>query len=151
MASDSNSPEGYIAALDPVRAAAIATLRSTINASLPAGFQESMGYGMIGWVVPHARYPKGYHCNPELPLPFLSIASQKHFVGFYHMGLYADPELLDWFQKAHAAAVPTKLDMGKSCVRFKRMDRIPFELIGDLVSRMSVVDWIARYEASFVR
>jgi uncharacterized protein YdhG (YjbR/CyaY superfamily) len=149
MKSEATSPEAYIAELAPDRAEAIARLRATINASLPAGFEEGMGYGMIGWHVPHSLYPAGYHCTPELPLPFLSIASQKNFVAVYHMGIYTDPQLLAWFQTAYAAVVPTKLDMGKSCMRFKRMDRIPYELIGELVSSMSPQDWIVRYEAAF--
>ena len=149
MKSEATSPEAYIAELAPDRAEAITRLRATINASLPAGFEEGMSYGMIGWYVPHGLYPAGYHCTPELPLPFLSIASQKNFVAVYHMGIYTDPELLAWFQAAYAAAVPTKLDMGKSCMRFKRVDRIPYELIGELVSKMSPQDWIERYEAAF--
>lgn len=149
MKSDATSPEGYLAELAPDRAEAISRLRATINDHLPSGFEEGMAYGMIGWSVPHSLYPAGYHCTPELPLPFLSIASQKNFVALYHMGLYTDPELMAWFQAAYAEAVPTKLDMGKSCMRFKRMDRIPYELIGELVSKMTPEAWIERYEAAF--
>ena len=110
-----------------------------------------MSYGMLGWVVPHSLYPAGYHCSPELPLPFLNLASQKNFIALYHMGIYADDKLLAWFQEAYAQAIPTKLDMGKSCIRFKRMDRIPFDLIGELASKMSPSDWIGMYEKSFGR
>lgn len=110
-----------------------------------------MSYGMIGWVVPHSLYPAGYHCSPELPLPFMSVASQKNFVALYHMGIYADNALLEWFQSAYADAVPTKLDMGKSCIRFKRVDRIPFDLVGELAAKMTPDEWISRYESAFRR
>jgi len=110
-----------------------------------------MSYGMIGYVVPHSIYPAGYHCAPELPLPFLSIASQKQFIGFYHMGVYADPELLAWFQHAYGLLGLRKLDMGKSCIRFKKWEEMPFELLGDLVSRVTVSDWIATYESKLKR
>lgn len=149
MKSEATTPDAYVASLPEDRAAAIQRLRDEINANLPAGFSEEISYGMLGWVVPHRLYPAGYHCTPELPLPFLSVASQKNFVALYHMGMYADESLLNWFQVEYAKIVPTKLDMGKSCVRFKRMDRIPFELIGELASKMSPQDWIQRYESAF--
>ena len=112
----------------------------------PAGFNEELNYGMPGWVVPHSLYPGGYHVNPKLPLPFASIASQKNFIGFYHMGVYANPELLAWFKEEYGKRCKYKLDMGKSCVRLKRMDDIPFDLIGELMSRITVNDWISAYE-----
>lgn len=151
MRSEATTPEDYIAELPEERASAISRLRETINASLPEGFQEGMGYGMIGWAVPHSLYPAGYHCTPELPLPFMSIASQKNFIALYHMGMYADPELLSWFQAEYAQSVETKLDMGKSCVRFKKTANIPFKLIGALAQKMTPEDWIACYEKSFKR
>lgn len=151
MKSGATTPEQYIAELPTDRAQAISRLRDTINASLPKGFQEGMGYGMIGWSVPHSTYPAGYHCTPELPLPFLSIASQKHFIAVYHMGIYADSDLLRWFQDQYAETVPSKLDMGKSCIRFKKPENIPFELIGKLVEKMTPADWIQLYEGSFRR
>jgi hypothetical protein len=101
---------------------------------------------MIGFVVPHEIYPNGYHCDPKLPLPFANIASQKNFIGFYHMGIYANPELLEWFVKEYPKHSDTKLDMGKSCVRFKKMDKIPYDLIGKLMRKMSVDNWIKLYE-----
>jgi len=110
-----------------------------------------MSYGMIGYVVPHSLYPAGYHCSPELPLPFMSIANQKHFIGFYHMGLYANPELMDWFVASYDALNLRKLDMGKSCIRFKKWNEIPMDLIGELVRRVSTEDWIATYESAFKR
>lgn len=108
-----------------------------------------MSYGMIAYVVPHSIYPKGYHCNTKLPLPFMSFASQKNSVNFYHMGIYAKPELLNWFTSEYTKHCTSKLDMGKSCMRFKKIEQIPFELIGQLVQKMSVEDWIKCYEANF--
>ena len=106
---------------------------------------------MIGYVVPHSIYPAGYHCDPKLPLPFLGLASQKNNISFYHMGIYADPKLLDWFTKNYAKEVTSKLDMGKSCIRFKKPEQIPFKLIGELVSKMTVKDWIALYEKNYLK
>ena len=121
-------------------------LRKVILTNLPKGFDEQLNYGMIGYVVPHDIYPDGYHCDPKLPLPFANIASQKNFIGFYHMGIYANKRLLEWFVKEYPKHCDTNLDMGKSCVRFKKMDKIPYELIGRLMHKMSVNDWIKLYE-----
>ena len=121
-------------------------LREAILTNLPNGFDEQLNYGMIGYVVPHDIYPGGYHCDPKLPLPFANIASQKNFIGFYHMGIYANPGLLEWFVKEYPKHSDAKLDMGKSCVRFKKMDKIPYDLIGKLMRKMSVNDWIKLYE-----
>ena len=121
-------------------------LRKCIVENLPKGFEETMSYGMIGYVVPHAIYPGGYHADPDLPLPFLNIASQKNHIAFYHSGLYANPEIKEWFVKAYKAQVPTKLDMGKSCIRFKNPERIPYKLLGELCRKISVSDWILLYE-----
>ncbi len=106
---------------------------------------------MIGYVVPHSIYPDGYHCLPELPLPFVNIASQKNFIALYHMGLYADPEILDWFVSEYPKHSERKLDMGKSCIRFKKPEQIPFDLIGELMQKISVDDWIAAYEKNIKR
>ena len=103
---------------------------------------------MPAYVVPHSKYSDGYHCDPKLPLPFINIASQKNFIAFYHMGIYSDPELLKWFIDEYPKYVKTKLDMGKSCVRFKKMDQIPYKLLGELVSKMTPDDWIDKYESS---
>ena len=146
MQSKATTPDGYIAEIPEDRQKAFTKLRSVIKKSLPKGFSETMGYGMMGWVVPHSKYPAGYHCNPKDPLPFMGIASQKHFIAVYHMGIYADPTLLKWFTAAHAKASPKKLDMGKSCIRYKKPDDIPFELIGELASKMTPDEWIAMYE-----
>ena len=124
-------------------------LRNVIKDNLPKGFQEQMSYGMLGYVVPHSIYPNGYHCNPKLPLPFINLASQKNFIALYHMGIYANKNLLDWFVVEYPKHFKTKIDMGKSCLRFKKMDDIPFEFIGELVKKMSVQDWISVYENAF--
>ena len=124
-------------------------LRKVIIQNLPKGFEETISYGMLGYVVPHSIYPAGYHCDTKLPLPFLSIASQKNFIAVYHMGIYADQKLLNWFVEEYPKHSKTKLDMGKSCIRFKKMDQVPVELIGELASKMSVEDWIGIYERAF--
>ena len=126
-------------------------LMKTIRENIPKGFSEELSYGIPAWVVPHSLYPKGYHCSPELPLPFVSIASQKNFIALYHMGIYATPELLDWFMKEYPKHSKRKLDMGKSCIRFKKMDDIPFEIIGDLMKKMNPKEWMEKYENAFVR
>ncbi|MBP9794259.1 MAG: DUF1801 domain-containing protein [Flavobacterium sp.] len=124
-------------------------LRNVILKNIPEGFQEGMGYGMIGYAVPHALYPAGYHCNPKDPLPFAALASQKNFIAFYHMGIYANPELLHWFTSEFPKHSKKKLDMGKSCIRFKKPEDIPFELIGELMQKITVPDWINTYETVF--
>ena len=126
-------------------------LIETIRENIPKGFSEELSYGIPAWVVPHSLYPKGYHCSPELPLPFVSVASQKNFIALYHMGIYATTELLDWFVKEYPKHSKRKLDMGKSCIRFRKMDDIPFELIGDLMKKMNPKEWIEKYESAFVR
>ena len=146
MKIDASSPDDYIRQLPDDRKLVISKLRSTILEHLPPGFAETMSYGMISYVVPHSRYPAGYHCDPKQPLPFMSNASQKNFISFYHMGIYASEPLMDWFLDAWNSAGLKKPDMGKSCVRFKKPELIPFELLGDLAGKMSVADWIALYE-----
>ncbi|MEY3500876.1 MAG: hypothetical protein RL308_2545 [Bacteroidota bacterium] len=146
MQSNSTSPQEYIDSLPEDRKSSVEKLRQVILNNLPEGFQEVMGYGMLGYVVPHQIYPDGYQCNPKLPLPFMNVASQKNFVSLYHMGIYANPDLLNWFSVEYSKRVNTKIDMGKSCIRFKKMDQIPFELIGELVRKISVEDWIFCYE-----
>ena len=117
-----------------------------ITKNLPKGFAEGMGYGMLGWSVPHSLYPPGYHCDPKQPLPFLGIASQKNFIALYHMGIYSDPKLLKWFTDEYPKHCKRKLDMGKSCIRLKYMDDIPYKLIGELASKMTPQEWITTYE-----
>lgn len=146
MQSKATTPDEYIAALPENRKPAMERLRSIFLENIPKGFKEEMSYGMLGYVVPFSIYPNGYHCDPKLPLPFISLASQKNFIALYHMGIYSDPELLNWFVEEFPKHSKQKLDMGKSCIRFKKMDQIPFELIGELLSKMSVEDWISTYE-----
>ena len=146
MQSKATTVDAYVAELPADRQKAITKLRSVIKKNIPKGFKETMGYGNMGWVVPHSIYPAGYHCNPKDPLPFMGIASQKNFIAVYHMGIYSSPELLKWFTAAHAKASPKKLDMGKSCIRYKKPEDIPFELIGELASKMSADEWITLYE-----
>ena len=144
-----NSVQNYIDNLPEERRTIIVNLRKVISENLPNGFEECMNYGMRGYVVPKSLYPKGYHCSPELPLPFLNIASQKNSVNIYHMGIYADEKLLKWFQEEFLKYSKKKLDMGKSCIRFKKAEDIPYELIGELANKMSPQDWIERYESVF--
>lgn len=148
MQYKADSVEEYLKAIPEERRPVMEKLRETIVSNLPKGFQEGISYGMIGWVVPHSTYAPGYHCDPKLPLPFMSIASQKNFVALYHMGVYADKKLYDWFVAEYPKHVKTKLDMGKSCIRFKKPENIPFELIGELVSKMTPQQWIDLYEAN---
>ncbi|MDO5655157.1 MAG: DUF1801 domain-containing protein [Flavobacteriaceae bacterium] len=144
-----NSVQEYLENIPDDRKESFLKLFETIQKNIPEGFEPEMSYGMIGWVVPHRLYPAGYHCKPELPLPFLSIANQKNFIAIYHMGIYANKELYDWFTESYASQVKTKLDMGKSCIRFKKPDQIPFELIGELATKMTPENWIDVYEKAF--
>lgn len=146
MRSNAKTPLAYIAGLSKERRPAILRLRETVLKNLPKGFEECMNYGMLGYVVPHSIYPGGYHCSPELPLPFMNLASQKNFIGVYHMGIYADKNLLDWFVREYPKHCKRKLDMGKSCIRLKYMDDIPYELIGNLCTRITVEEWVDLYE-----
>ncbi len=149
MQSKASTPDKYVAELPADRQAAMHELRKVIKKNIPKGFKEEMSYGMIGFVIPHSIYPDGYHCDPKLPLPFLAIASQKNFIAVYHMGIYADPKLLKWFTTEFSKHSNLKLDMGKSCMRFKKPDQIPFKLIGELAGKMTTKDWISLYENAF--
>ena len=146
MTSNANTPEEYINELPEDRKEVVLKIISTIEKNLPKGFEAGIGYGMLSYHVPFSLYPNGYHCNPKLPLPFINIGSQKNFVGLYHMGIYAQKELLNWFVDECPNHSKRKLDMGKSCIRFKRMDDIPYNLIGELVSKMTPQNWIEVYE-----
>lgn len=141
----------YLDTADSEKSEALHKLRATILDNLPEGFDEQINYDMLGYVVPHELYPSGYHCDPSLPLPFLNLAVRKNNISFYHMGLYADRELLDWFVSEYPKHSKRKLDMGKSCIRFKKMDDIPYELIGELVTRMTPGEWISVYEKEVKR
>jgi len=148
MTSKATTPEQYIKELPAERREPITKLRETILENLPKGFKEVMSYGMPGYVVPHEIYPGGYHCDPKLPLPFINIASQKNFISLYHMGIYANPALLKWFTTEYAKHSQSKLDMGKGCIRFKKPEHIPYKLIGELIKKISVKDWIKTYETN---
>ena len=149
MQSKATTPEQYLSELPEDRKEAMLKLRNAIKENLPQGFEEVISYGMLGYVVPHSIYPSGYHCNPKLPLPFINLASQKNFIALYHMGIYANKNLESWFDSEYPKHVKTKLDMGKSCIRFKKMDDIPFDFIGELATKVSVEDWISNYEKAF--
>ena len=151
MQSIAKTPQAYVDSLPEERKVAIEKMRQAIKETLPKGFEEVMCYGMLGYVVPHSLYPKGYHCDPKLPLGFISLASQKNFVALYHMGIYAKPELLDWFVGEFPKHSKSKLDMGKSCIRFKKINDIPYELISELASKMTAQDWIDCYESAFIK
>ncbi|NVN16740.1 DUF1801 domain-containing protein [Muricauda sp. HICW] len=146
MTIDAKSPDEYIAKLPVERQEAVSKLRDTVKQNLPTGFEECINYGMIGFVVPHSMYPDGYHVDPTLPLPFINIASQKNFVALYHSGIYADPNVHDWFVSEYPKHVKTKLDMGKSCIRFKNINTIPYQLIAALCQKITPQEWIALYE-----
>lgn len=141
------TPAEYLASLPADRKSTLTKMHKAIVANLPKGFVACINYGMIGYVVPHSLYPAGYHCSPELPLPFMCIASQKSHIALYHMGIYMDPALLKWFTDEHKKASPKKLDMGKSCTRYKKPEDVPLELIGKLARKMTPKQWVALYEA----
>ena len=149
MISKAKSPAEYLNEVPSDRLVAVEKLRNTILENLPIGFEEGMSYGMIGYYVPHSIYPNGYHCDTKLPLPFMSFASQKNSINFYHMGIYANKDLYEWFVSEYSIFSKKKLDIGKSCMRFKREEDIPYQLIGQLVQKVSVQNWIETYESAF--
>ena len=151
MQYEANTPDEYIAQVPEERQAIMQKLRKTIKNNLPKEFEEGMNYKMIGYYVPHSIYPKGYHCDASLPLPFMNIASQKNSINFYHSGIYAKKELYDWFVAQYPNHSKRKLDMGKSCIRFKKIEEIPFDLIAELCRKMTVKQWIDIYEANIKR
>lgn len=151
MTIDAQTVEEYLSKIPEDRKEAISKLRDTIKENLPNGFEEGINYKMIGFYVPHSIYPNGYHCDPKLPLPFINIASQKNFIALYHSGIYADQKLLDWFVGEYPKYVKTKLDMGKSCIRFKKVENIPYELIAQLCQKMTVDNWTSLYEKNVKR
>lgn len=151
MQSTAKTTEEYLASLPEDRKEAMEKLRKVVLDNLPKGFEEGMAYGMLGYAVPLSLYPAGYHCTPNTPLPFLSIASQKNFIGFYHMGMYSDKELYNWFTEEFPKHSKYKLDMGKSCVRFKKIEAIPYDLIAELVQKITPEKWIDIYESQIKR
>lgn len=149
MISTATSVEAYLKEVSEDKKETIIQLRNCVLQNIPKGFKEQMIYGSIGYVVPHSLFPAGYHCDPKLPLPFINIAAQKNFIAIYHMGIYVNQKLLNWFLEEYSNVSKKKLDMGKSCMRFKKSEDIPFQLIEQLVRKISVQDWISLYQNSF--
>lgn len=141
----------YVEQLAEDRKGPFQKLMSVVSDNLPKGFEADFIYKMPAFVVPKSMYPNGYHCSPELALPFINVASQKNFIALYHMGIYADKELLDWFVAEYPKHCKYKLDMGKSCIRFKKMEDIPYELIAELMKKITPESWIEVYEKSLIR
>ena len=148
MQSKAVTPQQYLDELPDDRKEPINKLRQQILDNMPKGMEEQMNYGMLGYVIPHSVYADGYHCDPKLPLPFMNLASQKNFIGVYSMVLYSKKELYDWFTREYAKRCKYKLYMGKSCIRLKKVEDIPFELIGELTAKISAKEWIDIYETS---
>lgn len=146
MKTPAKTVNDYLNELPEERKTAFLKLRDCILNAIPMGFEEQISYGMLGYVVPHSIYPNGYHCNPKLPLPFISIGSQKNCIVLHHLGIYANPKLLEWFTSEYPKHGNKKLDMGKGCIRFKKMDQIPFDLISELAGKITVDEWIECYE-----
>jgi Domain of unknown function (DU1801) len=145
MKSSATTVEEYVQGLPADRRTAISSVRRVILANLPKGYVECMSYGMIGYVVPHSLYPAGYHCNPKLPLPLANLGSQKNHMALHVMTIYGDPATEQWFRKTWSAT-GKKLDMGKCCVRFQKLEDVPLDVIGQLIARVPVKDYIARVE-----
>lgn len=151
MQSAAGTVPEYLDSLTEERRAIIEPVRAVILANLDSGYSEAMQYGMIGYGVPHSVFPAGYHCDPAQPLPFAALASQKNHVSLYLMGLYvgntADKETQEvlWFRQAWANAGKKTLDMGKSCVRFKRLEDVSLDVIGEAIRRMPASLYIERY------
>jgi hypothetical protein len=145
MQSKAHTVKEYIKSLPQDRAKAIEAIRKVLKENLPKGFEETMQYGMISYVVPHKLYPSGYHCNPKDALPFVSLASQKNFLALYHMAVYQGA-LHDWFVEEWKKGSDKKLDMGKSCIRFKKFEDVPLKLIGELAGKITPAEWIRIYE-----
>jgi hypothetical protein len=148
MQIQADTPDHYIDLLPEDRKEPISKLRKAVLDNLPEGFVETIGYGMLGYVVPHSLYPAGYHCDPKLPLPFINIASQKNHISMYHMGIYSNKELLEWYLNEYEKVFHTKPEMGKGCLKFKKLNLIPYQLIGELASKISVAEWINYYETN---
>ncbi|HQE13264.1 MAG TPA: DUF1801 domain-containing protein [Flavipsychrobacter sp.] len=149
MKASGNTVEEILTNLPEDRKEPFNKLHEVIISNLPKGFEAAISYGGLGYVVPHSIYPDGYHCKPIEPLPFAGLASQKNSINFYHMGIYADPKLYAWFVEEYPKHTKQKLDIGKSCIRFKKMNDIPYQLIGELMTKMSVKDWIQLYETNY--
>ena len=141
--------QSYFEQLPRERKAPMEKIRKVLLENLPEGFEEGFGYGMPSYVVPLTAYPAGYHCRADTPFGFMSLVSQKNFIALHHLGMYADPELTAWFTAEYPKYSKAKLDMGKGCIRFKKMDDIPYDLIALLAKKISPKQWIACYEKIF--
>lgn len=148
MQSKATTVDQYLAELPDDRQEPMSKLHQVVLENIGPGTELQMNYGMIGYVIPHSKYPDGYHCNPKDPLPFINLGSQKNFIALYHCGIYAHEGLMEWFVGEYPKYVKSKLDMGKSCIRFKKMDQIPYPLIAELIAKMNADDWIDIYEAN---
>ena len=146
-----SSIETYLNSLSKDRKESVQKIIKVVEDNIPFGYSKIMNYNMPSFVIPHSIYPDGYHVTPVLPLPFIGVASQKNHIGFYHMGLYANPKLLDWFISEYPKYCKSKLDMGKSCIRFKKMDDIPYGIVGELSKKMTTKEWINIYEKNIKR
>ena len=144
MPTADSSIDQFLAGLPEDRRAAVEALRSVILKNLPKGYEEGIQYGGIGYFVPHSIFPGGYHCNPKEPLPFLTLVNQKNYISLHMMGLYCEPEEVGKFKEAFAAT-GKRLDMGAGCVRFKKIDDIPFELLGETIARFPVERFVGTY------
>ena len=147
MQIEATTPDEYLSKVPEDRKEVMSALRDAIKNNLPQGFEETMNYGMIGYVVPHSKYPEGYHVDPNQPLPFINLASQKNHIAVYHSCVYADEDLMNWFREEYAKRVPTKLDMGKSCIWFKNPKKVPVDLIAELATKVTPDEWIQTYES----
>lgn len=143
-----NCFQPYLETLTDDRKTAVAQIIDLLESNLPEGFEPHLQYRMPSFVVPKSLFPAGYHCTPSEPLPFISVASQKNFIALYHMGIYAQPELHDWFVSEYPNHCKSKLDMGKSCIRFKKPQEIPYNLLAELFTKMSPQAWIELYESN---
>ena len=141
------TPDQYVASLPEERRPHIEKLREVIKTNLPEGYEEVISWGTIWYSIPHSIYPDGYHCKTSEPLPLIGLSNAKAHISFTHMGVYADEDLRTWWEEEYAKQCKYKLDMGKGCIRFKKMEDIPFELIGELCQKISVQDWIDMYES----
>lgn len=148
MQSNATTVEQYINELPEERKVAIEHLRNIITTYIPLWFEEQMHYGMIWRVVPFSIFPQWYHCDPKQPLPFVALASQKNHIALYHMGIYAFPDILEWFTSQYPNYSTKKLDMGKSCIRRKKESDIPYELIEQLMWKITVQQWIDCYQSA---
>lgn len=150
MQSKATTVNAYLSELSPDRRASIEAVRKVILANLDHDYEEGIQYGMIGYFIPHRIYPAGYHCDPKQPLPFVGLASQKNHMAVYMMCLYGDGSLTTWFQ-SEWKKTGKKLDMGKSCIRFKTSDDLALDVIGEAIRRVPASKYIEIYESAFVK